>query len=185
MSQASKRLREARVMAGFKTAADAARHFGWPEGTYRAHEAGRGLRLTAINEYATAFAASPQWLAFGGGDDDPAPGQALPDVVQTIRQGRRALGLTSADLAERLDPTDATVSRWEAGKQGMQAAKLSEIAGALGSNASELLGEPTEPQTEVAPGDVDPLLLMAWKQLDRHSRRQLVLFALIMAGEKR
>lgn len=54
------RLQKARIKAGFKTAADAARAFGWPAITYRAHESGgRGLKREVAMQYGKAFKVSP------------------------------------------------------------------------------------------------------------------------------
>jgi len=62
------RLRQAREAAGFATAADAARRFGWPAVTYRHHENGtRGFKRDAAIRYARAFRVSPEWLLFGTG----------------------------------------------------------------------------------------------------------------------
>mgnify|MGYP001310902491 CR=1 FL=1 len=50
------RLRELRERAGFDTAADAARRFGWNENTYRSHENGaRDISRKAAAKYAKAF----------------------------------------------------------------------------------------------------------------------------------
>lgn len=65
---AADRLRDAREAAGFETAADAARRYGWPETTYRHHENGtRGFRLPSAKIYARAFRVAPEWLLFGKG----------------------------------------------------------------------------------------------------------------------
>lgn len=60
------RLRQARESAGFRSAAEAARHFGWPGPTYAGHENGaRGLSLDAVERYAQAFRVEPGYIAFG------------------------------------------------------------------------------------------------------------------------
>lgn len=60
------RLMKARVDAGFRTAIDASRRFGWNEFTYRAHESGlRGVKQKTIKEYAKAYKVSEAWLATG------------------------------------------------------------------------------------------------------------------------
>ncbi|TYO91452.1 helix-turn-helix protein [Oceanicella actignis] len=64
----SERLRLARERAGFETAAEAARRFGWQIVTYRHHENGtRGFRRPDALKYARAFRVSPEWLLFGTG----------------------------------------------------------------------------------------------------------------------
>lgn len=53
-------LRTARIARGFTSAAEAARHFGWSEVTYTAHEnGGRGIRRDAAMRYAKAFGIDP------------------------------------------------------------------------------------------------------------------------------
>ncbi|MGV6875891.1 LexA family transcriptional regulator [Pseudochelatococcus sp. B33] len=62
------RLQRAREDAGYETAADAARAFGWNEITYRAHEnGGRGLKADVVKRYAKAFRVSESWLFSGSG----------------------------------------------------------------------------------------------------------------------
>ena len=105
------------------------------------------------------------------------------DIGNAIQRRRKALGLTQIDLAERLDTTGATVGRWESGKRGVKTADLDPIAKALQTTIPELVGQneiKTSPSGEF---DIDPLLLAAWKRLDRKSRKLLVQFALIMAGD--
>ena len=63
------RLRNARLRAGFASATDAARAFGWAAPTYLAHEnGGRGIPLSRARAYARAFHVSPAWLLTGEGD---------------------------------------------------------------------------------------------------------------------
>lgn len=60
------RLRQARVKAGYETATDAARSFGWEVPTYRSHEAGRRpYDDEAATRYGRAFKSPPEWLLFG------------------------------------------------------------------------------------------------------------------------
>lgn len=67
----SERLREARLRAGYATATDAARAFGWTPSTYMGHENGsRGLRKEAAQRYARGFGVSWTWLL--GGDEEMA-----------------------------------------------------------------------------------------------------------------
>lgn len=57
------RLKEAREKAGFATAADAARCFGWEIPAYRHHENGtRAFDIAAAKRYARAFRVNPGWL---------------------------------------------------------------------------------------------------------------------------
>jgi PAS domain-containing protein len=66
------RLRQARQMAGFGTAVEAARHFGWGQSSYIGHENGtRGIRPRVANKYAAAFGVSLGWLLTGEGSPNP------------------------------------------------------------------------------------------------------------------
>jgi len=71
MQQPFERLQIARQRAGFESATEAARAFGWNENTYRSHENGeRGLRLTVAERYAKAFDISAAWLLTGENDEE-------------------------------------------------------------------------------------------------------------------
>ncbi|ACB97373.1 transcriptional regulator, XRE family (plasmid) [Beijerinckia indica subsp. indica ATCC 9039] len=60
------RLRRARKNAGFPSATEAARAFGWNANTYRSHENGeRGVRMAMAERYAKAFRVSVPWLLTG------------------------------------------------------------------------------------------------------------------------
>lgn len=70
------RLRKARIEAGFETAVDAARTYGWNEATYRSHENGiRGLLRAPAARYAKAFRKPVEWLLLGKGQER----EATPD----------------------------------------------------------------------------------------------------------
>ena len=73
MTEANERLQAARLRAGFETATDAARAFGWNENTYRSHENGeRGLKKEVAYRYAKALRISVGWLLTGDGATDAA-----------------------------------------------------------------------------------------------------------------
>lgn len=60
------RLRNARLAAGYKSASEAAREFGFHQQNIRDHEAGRrGIHTKHAREYAQAFGISPSWLLTG------------------------------------------------------------------------------------------------------------------------
>ncbi|HWI27845.1 MAG TPA: S24 family peptidase [Stellaceae bacterium] len=64
----AKRLRRARLEAGYEDATAAARRFGWVIPTYLAHENGsRGFGLARAQLYAQAFKVNWQWLLTGEG----------------------------------------------------------------------------------------------------------------------
>ena len=58
-----------------------------------------------------------------------------------IRELRQKLGLSTRTLAERVDTTGATISRFETGKQSLSQAWLQKIAAALGVSAADLLDD--------------------------------------------
>lgn len=63
----AKRLEQARINRGFRTAKDAARFFDWKYETYIQHEQGiRGIPRAAAR-YAKAFRVSEAWLLTGEG----------------------------------------------------------------------------------------------------------------------
>lgn len=102
MSDTATRLREAREAAGFETATDAARKFGWTYPTYTGHENGhRGIKPPDMEKYAKAFGVSVEWLMTGRRDRErPAHRQspntaapegfaepdAIPFIARTDRQ---------------------------------------------------------------------------------------------------
>jgi transcriptional regulator with XRE-family HTH domain len=103
-------------------------------------------------------------------------------VGRAIHARRTALGLSQEALGERLGTSDATIARWESGKRGVKAADLERIAAALQTTMSGLIGSDGASAPTVA-SEIDPLLLAAWQRMSRKQRKQLVQFALIMAGD--
>lgn len=63
------RLKEARELAGYANAADAARAMNIAVSTYQAHENGsRGVTRQAVERYARFFRVNLTWLMTGRGD---------------------------------------------------------------------------------------------------------------------
>jgi SOS-response transcriptional repressor LexA len=82
MEEPFERLQRARLKAGYESATDAARAFGWNEITYRAHEnGGRGLKPKVAEQYAKAFKVSPGWLLTGEDAKAPSP---LTSPINTV-----------------------------------------------------------------------------------------------------
>lgn len=76
----AERLRAAREKAGYASAADAARAFGWTESAYRHHENGtRGFGADAAKKYGRAFKAKPGWLLGLENVDGGAPPRSQED----------------------------------------------------------------------------------------------------------
>jgi transcriptional regulator with XRE-family HTH domain len=111
-------------------------------------------------------------------------GRPGPDVGAAILARRMALGLSQAELADRLKTDKSTISRWESGETALNADRLLEVSAALKIAVAALLGQEDGSVYQVEAADeIDPLLLAAWRRLSKRSRRQLVQFALIMAGD--
>lgn len=64
----------------------------------------------------------------------------METIAERIVQRRKALGMTQKELAEKLNVSDKTLSRWETGKQIPDALTLLEISNALGMTISEMYG---------------------------------------------
>jgi phage repressor protein C with HTH and peptisase S24 domain len=80
MSEPADRLKEARIRAGFETAADAATYLGLAAPTYASHENGsRGITVSKAGVYARAFRVSPEWILYGASKS--APTQAQPELA--------------------------------------------------------------------------------------------------------
>lgn len=63
------RLKMAREMAGYRSAADAAKRLGVNSKTYTAHENGtRGMKMHSVDHYAKFFKVSKAWLLTGTGE---------------------------------------------------------------------------------------------------------------------
>jgi hypothetical protein len=89
MSDASKRLKRARIDAGYLTATEAARRLRIDYSTYAGHENGsRGFGAQAPI-YARLYGVSVEWLLFGSGS--PHPGQRDPLVkdIETLSPERQ------------------------------------------------------------------------------------------------
>ncbi len=68
-----------------------------------------------------------------------------------IRELRQKLGLTAKNLAERVDTTEATISRIESGKQSLSQTWLQKISQALGVQIAALLDEGPQIGRDIVP----------------------------------
>lgn len=101
MSEESERLRAARLGAGFATAADAARAFGWKEPTYFGHENGsRGLTVETAHRYARHFRVTPEWLLYGTGEARKKP---VP-LVGYVGAGAEVFPVDDGGCLDEVDP---------------------------------------------------------------------------------
>lgn len=109
MENMSDRLRKARLEAGFNTASDAARKFGWTKTTYIAHENGQNeFGVEQATMYGKAFKKAPEWLLLGIHDAmvtpgidrqlltlPPAQSKALIEKFNAMIEGVRVVGKSS------------------------------------------------------------------------------------------
>lgn len=65
-----------------------------------------------------------------------------------LAEWREAKGLTQAQLADRLDTTDVTVSRWETGKRSPDDPAKAAIAHALDIEVRDLYRHPGRPSAD-------------------------------------
>ena|ERR1700752_2211915 len=94
-SPQAKRLKDARLAAGYSTAASAAEAFGWIRATYYAHENGNKIYThTAAKKYGQAFRVNPAWLLFGQGAPETLTRQIPTFDSESVRVSFAAL-LTS------------------------------------------------------------------------------------------
>lgn len=90
----AKRLEEARIARGFKTAKAACEYFGWNYVSYSQHESGqRGLSRVA-DRYAAAFRVGEGWLLTGEGRGPSGEHEDLPAAPQKEQTAERAEGFT-------------------------------------------------------------------------------------------
>lgn len=65
-----------------------------------------------------------------------------------LKEWRVHRELSQEQLAERLETTSATISRWERGKANWKAEHLPELADALGCDIEDLFWNPSKPNYE-------------------------------------
>lgn len=91
------------------------------------------------------------------GESREAATSAISDLIQTLRDARRAGRITQLDLAGRLGVAELTVVEWEARRDVPATGNLFRWAQALGytvevrqSSSGETLGDPDPPSRTVA-----------------------------------
>lgn len=105
MKSRADRLKHARILAGFETAAAAARRYHWPEPTYSAHEnATRGFPLDKAQAYASAFAVNLEWLITGKGG--PKAGEKVA-MVGYVGGGQKIISIDDHEKGAGLDFVEA------------------------------------------------------------------------------
>lgn len=189
MGEASTRLREARIKAGFATAADAARHFGWPAPTYFQHEGGqRGIRRKVAEVYASAFAVTPEYLMFGTA---VAVDKGEPHGFASFLKGeRQRRGWTQEEPARRAEVSQQAIAFWEHGKSMPRSAGAIKLAKVLGITVEDMPLAPVGREIATSgvlevPLDLDPDLLASWRTMNPDDRKRLVMIARVFASQRR
>lgn len=147
-SSPQRRLREARLTAGFATARAASRSFGWNSTIYRNHENGdRAIGLAEIEIYAAAFKADPSWIAFG--NDQPV-GKAVVSVQENvatiaslgerISRARNRAGMPREYLASACQVDQSLIVQWEESRAVPPADLMPAVAKALRVSILDLFG---------------------------------------------
>lgn len=97
MSMKGERLKAARKKAGYESAADAARAFGWTESAYRHHENGtRDFGADAAKKYGRAFKVKPGWLLGLDNLDQSVPPNRLAESERLVVNGSVEAGVWRA-----------------------------------------------------------------------------------------
>ena len=136
------RLRAARRLAGYATAADACRQHGWVENTYNQYESGLRGFIRHVPQFARAYRVNREWLQFGSG----FPRGNLPALIFQGTIGQ--FGIVSENEQEM--PRGETVSLGEPpGERAEYAVYI--VAGdlnypALFDGDVVYVGEPTDPE---------------------------------------
>jgi phage repressor protein C with HTH and peptisase S24 domain len=106
MSRANERLKKARKEAGYSSAVDAARAFGWNHNTYIANENGHApFSKTAAVRYARAFRVDLDWLVTGQGQMRKGA-RGIP-VIGHVGAGARVFPIEDGVL-DTIDPPFST-----------------------------------------------------------------------------
>lgn len=147
-----RRLRAARLRAGYRSAQVAAAAQGWPVATYRAHEnGGRKVPDEMLNEYAKAYKVSLAWLNTGVVTEanDPPAKSSYDDIAKLafnlaaedkkkiagkrLKLVRLARGFATAwDAADKMKVNQNTYGNLESGRNGLTAAATRALATAYG-----------------------------------------------------
>lgn len=108
------RLKQARIAAGYETAAEAARTLRMKEATVRAHESGQNsISITNAPRYAALYHVSVNWLLYGH-NEPPSKGELEAAIASHVRSdanfGGRfipILGKVAAGVWYEVQPTEA------------------------------------------------------------------------------
>ncbi len=109
---AAERLKTSRQKAGFGSASDAARSFGWQEPAYRHHENGtRGFDADTARKYGRAFKVRPGWLlgfesSESGAEPSATRTEPASDAPRTVaaHAGDETVEIVQLDLSLPMGP---------------------------------------------------------------------------------
>lgn len=77
-----------------------------------------------------------------------------------LKQRRKALGLTLAQIADTMGVTEATVQRWESGNiKSVRYEKIAKLSNVLGVAPSTLMGWEPDGSGQLLPADPSPKLI--------------------------
>jgi transcriptional regulator with XRE-family HTH domain len=109
------------------------------------------------------------------------PGMAT-GLGERIRDARRAIGLTQAQLAAAVGVTRSAVAQWETGRAGQVGANLARVAAALGVSAEHLLSGgagAAGPRGGESAGEL--ALLRLYRELGEEDRQVILRLAIRLA----
>ena len=101
-------------------------------------------------------------------------------IAKKIACRRKELGMTQRDLAEKLNVSDKTLSRWETGKQIPDALTLPEIAKVLNLSISEIYG--VEAAEEDGDSFTDYPETIAYERITTYKTTFVIAVALYILG---
>ena len=88
--------------------------------------------------------------------------------MNKIKNIRLERGMTQDELAQLLNVTRVSVSRYETGDRGLDAPTICALCDIFGCSADYLLGRTVLPSTGLTPEEEE--LLLAWRDADDHDR---------------
>ncbi len=164
MTTLAERLQEARIEAGYESATDAAKAFGWNENTYRSNENGHRPpgRKTCI-KYARAYRVSIDWLLTGRGQKKMIPGTTQSGIalrqIPIVRWSDISASQPIRALVQSADPRGfVVVSGNEQLSQDAFALEVQDdsMVDPQGSRASIFAGDTViiDPDREAHPGSI-------------------------------
>ncbi len=101
-------------------------------------------------------------------------------LPQNIKERRKELGLTLAEIAKMVGVTEATVQRWESGNiKNLRQERIASLAVALGTTPAYLMGWENESTNEEKPPTPEE------QEQEARTARFTTLFSQLSADEQR